>query len=82
MFSMETFLQSELNKASKNQDIVVVDSLGPFAAVLNQIAIGINFEQQINQFMMPNEFVVWRAALLTETQVESYFLAVHKRQKI
>lgn len=85
MYSMETFLQTELNKASQNQDIMQVDSLGPFAACLNQIVIGANFDQfhSPNQYMVPSEqFVVWRAALMTEEQVESYFLAVHKRQKI
>lgn len=62
----------------------MVDTLGPFAAVLNQITTGINFDQQVcSEFLTPkNELTVWRAALLTEEQVESYFLTVHKRQKI
>lgn len=45
MFSMETFLQMELNKASNKEDITMVDTLGPLSAVMNQIVIGNNLDQ-------------------------------------
>lgn len=45
MYSMETFIQSEINRATRNQDIIAVESLGPFAAALNQIVVGLTPDQ-------------------------------------
>ena len=42
MYSMDTFIPIELNKASRMKDLTKVETLGPFAAVLNHIVIGAN----------------------------------------
>ena len=42
LYSMETFLPQRLNRASRNKDINMIDTLGPFASVMNQIVVGTN----------------------------------------
>ena len=40
MFSLETFLYSAINKASREKDISKLENLGPYAFVLSCIVSG------------------------------------------
>lgn len=71
LYSMDTFIQQEINNASMSESLMMVDSLGPYAAVLNQIVIG--RETQDSSMLMESSFIktsdlttVWRAAIMTE----------------
>ena len=88
LYSMDTFIQHEINNSSRNEDLMMVDSLGPYAAVLNQIVLGresqnTSFLMDSSSFISPsNSITVWRATLLTEEQIENYYASVHQRKKV
>ena len=83
LYSLETFLPHELNKASETHDISKIDTLGPFAAVLNHIMISTNFQRD-DAFhrLCNNDLILWRPTVLKDTQIEYYYASVHKRQRI
>jgi len=80
LYSLETFLPHELNKASETHDISKIDTLGPFAAVLNHIMISTNFQRD-DAFhrLCNNDLILWRPTVLKDTQIEYYYASVHKR---
>lgn len=71
IYSMDTPIPSLLNKASRDKDISRVDTLGPLAAVLNQVLIGTNYERPDAYYRLNStQLVVWRATVLCQTDID------------
>ena len=73
VYSMDTSIPSLLNKASRDKDISRVDTLGPFAAVLNQVLIGTNYERPDAFYRVyQTQLVVWRATILSQADIDHF----------
>lgn len=67
LYSMDSFLQSQLNKATLTQDVSKVQTLGPFAVALRSLLFGAS-DHRVDISLRPN-YSIFRGLLLTMDQL-------------
>lgn len=62
IYSMESFVFSVINKASRNKDVDKIESFGPFASALSYII----YSGNIKNAKLSNEFRLYRGLKMNE----------------
>jgi nucleoside-triphosphatase THEP1 len=71
LYSLETPLYAALNKARREMDVKQIDTLGPFDFIFTAILSAVDYQKQAPQATQ-DWLTVYRGAMLTESQLESY----------
>ena len=69
IYSMETFVYSDINSATRNKDFSKIDIFGPFASVLGFI---IQVASQQDYRSLPYKFKTYRGMLRLESELDEF----------
>lgn len=70
IYSMQSFVFIEMNKASRDKDLSKIEYYGPLASVLGYILHAAN---QNRKHKLPNNFTVYRGLKLSKDDIEAKY---------
>ena len=70
IYSMQSFVFTEVNKASRNKDVTKIKFYGPFAVALSCIIHAANIKKKEK---LPKKFTTYRGLKLTEEEIDKEY---------
>ena len=72
LYTMESFIYADMNKASRTKDPTKIKFYGAFAAALSYIIYNANKNKKINAEKKPKEIILFRGVKMHPAEVELY----------